>query len=165
MRGAVIRAAAAALVVWAWSEAAAAEPLVILASSEWKEVESISLRDLRSVYLGRRTRLGGARIRRIDLPPGSAARAGFSESVLARPEPELERYWIEQALSGGAIPPRQVTTPREVVRAVRRVGTLGYVPQGSLADLDLEGVRMLPIVVDGRTLAAGDPGYPARSRD
>lgn len=141
------------------------EPLVIVVSSAWEEAKAIELRDLRAVYLGRRTRLFGARVRRIDLPAGSAARAGFSVSVLLRPEAALERYWIEQALAGGPLPPRQVNTPEEVMAAVRgRIGTIGYLPESALQGRH-EGVRALPVIVGGVARVASDPGYPVREQD
>jgi hypothetical protein len=142
------------------------EPLAVIVSSRWERAKAIDLRDLREVYLGSRTFLFGERVHRIDLPPGSAARAGFSRSVLQRSEDQLERYWIEQALSGGALPPRQVSTPDDVIVAVReRVGTLGYVPASALEGRDLAGVRTIPLIVQGERLFAGDPGYPVRSLD
>ncbi|MGH0032472.1 MAG: hypothetical protein ACQGVC_21990 [Myxococcota bacterium] len=146
--------------------AAGAEPLAIVVSSRWQGADAIELRDLREVYLGRRTRLFGASVRRIDLAPGSAARAGFSRSVLGRSEQDLERYWIEQALSGGALPPREVATPPDAVAAAEaRVGTIAYLPASSLARLDADGVRILPILVDGVATRPGAPGYPARTLD
>jgi hypothetical protein len=143
----------------------AAEPLAVIVSGGWEEVSAIELRDLRAIYLGDRTRLHGRRVRRIDLPSGSAAREGFSRSVLGRPESELERYWIEQALSGGALPPRQLATPEEVIATVAgRVGTLGYVPVSALELPEAEGVRSLRVIVDGVGLPPSHADYPARSR-
>lgn len=142
----------------------AAEPLVIIVSSAWNEAQAIELGDLRSIYLGRRSRLFGERVRRVDLPPGSPARAGFSRSVLRRPEAELDRYWIEQALAGGPLPPRQLASPDEVIAAVRsHVGTIGYL---RASDLDgARGVRAIPVIVHGVAKSAADPGYPVQTRE
>lgn len=162
------RAVLAAMVLAAQLEASVsrAEPLAVIASARWDEAAAIELRDLRAIYLGSRTRLFGERVRRIDLPPGSASRGGFSRSVLGRREEDLERYWIEQALSGGALPPRQVASPDEVIAAVReRVGTLGYVPLSALDGRAADGVRVLPVVVEGVPLPPDAPGYPAQSRN
>jgi hypothetical protein len=145
---------------------APAEPLVIIVSAAWEDMRAIELSDLRAVYLGRRSSLSGLRVRRIDLPPGSAARAGFCESVLGREEAELERYWIEQALSGGALPPRQVLGASDVVSAVRgRPGTIGYVEVSELARLPRDGIRPIAILVNGEARTTGDPEYPAHTRD
>jgi hypothetical protein len=144
----------------------ACEPLVVVVSDDWERASAIELRDLRAVYLGSRTRLFGRRVYRVDLPSGGASREGFSRSVLGRPEAELERYWIEQALSGGALPPRQLATPEEVIATVAgRVGTHGYVPVSALELPEAEGVRSLRVIVDGVGLPPSHADYPARSRD
>jgi hypothetical protein len=41
---------------------------------------------------------------------------------------------------------------------------IGYVPVRDLGGAS-DGVRAIAIIVDGRTLQAGDPGYPARTRE
>lgn len=165
MRWYALALAALSLVAATPPAAGRAEPLAIIVSSAWEGADVIELRDLRALYLGRRSSLFGERVRRIDLPPGSAARAGFSETVLGRPEAELERYWIEQALSGGALPPRQVLGAQEMVAAVRaRPGTIGYVPARELAYAG-DGVRAVAILVDGVVTKTGDPGYPAQTHE
>jgi hypothetical protein len=158
--------AALSLVAAAPSAPGRAEPLAIIVSSAWEDAHAIDLRDLRALYLGRRSSLFGERVHRIDLPPGSAARVGFSETVLGRTEADLERYWIEQALAGGALPPRQLQAPRDVVAAVRaRPGTIGYLPVSELSGHPRDGVRVIAIAVDGVARHAGDPEYPARTSE
>jgi hypothetical protein len=161
----MLRLALALATLGLLAPAARSEPLAIIVSSEWRGAHAIELSDLRSVYLGRRSRLFGERVRRIDLPPGSPARAGFCASVLGRDEADLERYWIEQALSGGALPPRQLPGSRDVIATVRaRRGVIGYVRASDLADAS-DGVRAIAIVVDGNATKTGDPDYPAQTRE
>lgn len=156
--------AALTAVAAALPAALAAEPLVIVVSSDWERAVAIELADLRAVYLGRRTQLFGVRVRRIDLPPGSHSRAGFSQSVLGRPEEELERYWVEQALTGGALPPRQVAAPEDVIAEVKsRIGVIGYLPASDLAGQSKAGIRAVPILVEGVAKRAADVGYPAHT--
>jgi hypothetical protein len=142
-----------------------AEPLAIVVSSDW-DTPAVDLSQLRAVYLGRRTELFGRRVKRIDLPSGSPSRAGFSRSVLGRREAALERYWIEQALAGGPLPPRQVSSVDDAIAAVQgHVGVIAYVPVSELALRHPEGIRAIPVIVDGVPRRPEDAAYPLHTRD
>jgi ABC-type phosphate transport system substrate-binding protein len=137
------------------------EPVAVIVADDWEGFEAIDLASLRSLYLGRRTRWEGRRVRCFGLPPGSPSRSAFSNAVLGRSEEDLDRFWIEQALLGGALPPREVASPAEMIRAVRSTpGAIGYLPLESLRAAEAAGVRMLAIATDGAALAPPAPGYP-----
>ena len=74
---------------------------------------------LRQLFLGRRTSLQGARIHCFEPAPGTPLRRAFARIVLERSERDLERYWLEQALSGGPPPPREIASDAELVRKRR----------------------------------------------
>jgi len=136
-----------------------AEPIAIVVAADWTEAVEVSLPELRAVYLGRQSQLFTQNVKPIDLASGSPARAGFSRSVLGRSESALERYWIEQALMGGGLPPRQLGEDRAVLEAVRsQRGAIGYVAWSSIGD-GVDGVRVLGIVSRGTALAPADAGY------
>jgi len=160
--------AVAALLAWlAAAEAARADgALVVIAHGELAELEELTLPLLRQLYLGRRTRVGGRRIHWFELPPGSAAHRAFARLALGRSERELERYWLEQALSGGPLPPREIPTDAELVRRVAaRAGALAYLEWEALARLPRAGVKVIPLRVGERRLLPGDPGYPLRATE
>jgi hypothetical protein len=70
-------------------------------------------------------------------------------------------YWLEQALTGGAPPPRELATPSDVVERVReRPGAVGYVPRSELPEPGAAGVRVLPLRVGSQDLLPGEDGYP-----
>lgn len=141
------------------------EPIVLIVSAEWAGPDAIDLPTLQRVYLDRQTHVAGTRTRALHLPAGSPIRAAFSRTALGRSEASLERYWIQQALLGGGLPPREVASAAAVLRRVRsEPGTIGYVALSQLKHLDATGIRTLPLTVDGRTLQAGEPGYPLRFR-
>jgi len=126
----------------------AAEPeqeLVVVASVSLDVGDSLDVRTLRRLYLGRQTRLGGHRIACLALPPGSPARARFNRTVLGLDEDELADYWIDEALQGGALPPAEHETPARLVAHVQRhPGAIGYIlhtPGTPLPD----GVQVLRI--------------------
>jgi len=133
----------------------------VVAHADWDGFASVSLPVLRQLYLGRRTRADGRRVRCLDLPAGSPAREGFTRSVLGWSERELDRYWLRQALSGGPPPPRELATPAALLEHVaRQPGALGYVAWTALGDAPPAGVRVLAVEVDGRALRPGERGYP-----
>ncbi len=162
-----LRAAALGLLVWlAVPSVAAAEgdrPVAVIVNAAWSSLESITLEELREVWLGRRTRLAGERVECLDAPPGSRLRRAFGASVLGRSERALEEYWIRQALTGGHLPPRELGGAAEVVQAVaERKGAIGYADAEKLRARPNPAVRVLPVVVDGRPLLPSSPGYPIR---
>jgi hypothetical protein len=163
-----LRAAALGILVGlsgpvAASADAAERPIVVIVGAAWSEVESVSLAELRDLWLGRRTHLAGERVECLDLPSGSRLRRAFGRAVLGRSERALEEYWIRQALTGGHVPPREVGSAAEVVRAVaERRGSIGYVDAEDLRASPDSGVRVLPLVVDGRALSPTSPDYPIR---
>lgn len=138
--------------------ARAEAPIAIVVSERWDGLRAISIPVLRQAYLGRRTRLAGKRLRCLDLPAGSPARDAFARAVIGRSERAMERYWLRQALSGGAPPPREADTAGMLALVAREVGALGYLEwKGQPPPA---GVRVLALEVGGRTLRPGDDGYP-----
>jgi hypothetical protein len=141
------------------------EPIVLIVSAEWPGPDAIDLPTLRRVYLDRQGQVGGARARALHMPSGSPIRESFSHTVLRRSGARLERYWIEQALLGEGLPPRELASADAVLRRVRAApDTIGYVAGGDLERLRPEGVRILAIASDGRALLPGDEAYPLHFR-
>jgi len=145
---------------------AAARPagvIAVIANAGFAELDELDLPLLRQLYLGRRTRVGGRGIHFFELPPGRGARGTFARVVLQMSERELESYWLEQALSGGPLPPREVATPEELVRRVAaHRGALAYLEWEALQRLPRKGVKVIPLQIDGRRVLPGEAGYPLR---
>lgn len=145
------------------AEDAREEPIVLVVADAWRGPHAVDLPTLRRIYLDRQTQVGGHRVRALHRTSGSALREGFTRSALGRSESRLERYWIEQALLGGGLPPREVASAGAVLQHVKaRPGTIGYLARSELSGLDLEGVRVLALESGGRVLSPGDPDYPLR---
>jgi hypothetical protein len=138
-------------------------PVAVVVSAAWETPDEIPLTTLRRLYMGRLTRWAGRRIERYELAPGSPARASFASAVMGLSERELEDYWLEQALTGGAIPPREVEGVAEMELVIAdRVGSIGYVPLAALASDGAHRLRVLAVRHEGRTHRPGDPDYPIR---
>jgi ABC-type phosphate transport system substrate-binding protein len=137
------------------------QPIAIVVSAAWETPREIDLAALRHLYRGRLTRWAGRSVERYELALGSAARAAFIARVMGLSERELEDYWLEQALSGGAIPPRELASAAEMRRAIaERAGAIGYLPFAAVQPQDGVQLRVLAVRVDGAAYRPGDPRYP-----
>jgi hypothetical protein len=138
---------------------------VVIANAKLAELQELTLPLLRQLYLGRRTRVEGRRIHWFELPPGNPAHRSFTRLALERSERELERYWLEQALAGGPLPPREIANAEELVRRVAtREGAVAYLGWETLRRLPQTGVKVIPLRVGEQRLLPDDPGYPLRGR-
>ncbi len=148
--------------LWLAAPASAeSRPIAVVVSRAWNGIDAISLPLLRQLYLGRRSRLGGERVECFDLAPGDPVREGFSRSVFHQSERELQNYWVEQALTGGHLPPREATSVEEMLRRVaERPGAIGYVDLARLQALAPPGVRVLSIEMERRPRPPTAPDYP-----
>ena len=146
-------------------QAYAGEPLAVVVRKDWAGESSIALSRLRRIYLGALTRMGGNRIKRFHLPNGTPARDGFRAAVLRRSERAMESYWIEQALRGGSVPPRELPSASHVLRELAGgPGRIGYVPASALQADDASGLVVLKVISEsGKSLLPSDPEYPLRS--
>jgi ABC-type phosphate transport system substrate-binding protein len=137
------------------------QPIAIVVSASWKTPSEIQFTTLRRVYRGRVTRWAGREVERYELAPGSAARSAFAAIVMGQSERELEDYWLEQALTGGAIPPREVDGIAEMRRTIAdRAGSIGYLPLAALEPKDAHQLRILGVQLDGTVYRPDDPRYP-----
>ena len=135
-----------------------------MVSSRWPQMYGISLSTLRRLYLGKLTRVGEVTVVCVDFPSGTAEREAFSRAVLGKSERQMHDYWIEQALTGGKLPPREESSAGDVIAAVREnVGTIGYIrwPAGGRAGIPSD-VRVLKIEDATGAHLPGDPGYAIR---
>lgn len=136
----------------------------MIANAGLAELEELSLPLLRQLYFGRRTRVGGQQVHWFELPPGSAAHRSFARLALESSERELERHWLEEALSGGPPPPREIANARELVRRVaERPGALAYLEWKTLQSLPQSGIKVVPLRIGEQRLLPGDPAYPLRT--
>lgn len=136
---------------------------MVIANAELAGLDEATLPVLRQLFLGRRTSVEGQRIHCFEPAPGTALRRAFARIVLERGERDLERYWLEQALSGGPPPPREIAGDADLVQKVaQRRGALGYLAWQAFARLPRDGVKVVRLRDGDRLLGPEDAGYPLR---
>jgi len=143
--------------------ALAADAIVVIANAQLEGLEEATLPVLRQLFLARRTSVDGARVHCFEPAPGTPLRRAFARAVLERSERDLETYWLEQALSGGPPPPREIASDAELVQHVaQRRGAIAYLGWESFQRLPRAGVKVIPLRDGGRVLGPDDPHYPLR---
>ena len=133
----------------------------MVVSTQWSTPDEVSMTTLRRLYLGRLNRWAGMRVERYHLPLGSAERLAFGGAVLDRTERELEDYWLEQALTGGSIPPKELESRGRMLEVIReRPGAMGYVPVSALSGEAGRGIRVLSLLTADGALRPDQRRYP-----
>ncbi len=119
-------------------------------------VKELSQADLRNIFLGQKKQWSsGEPIVPLYLVPTSEVSAAFSQKALGKSLEDLEKYWIDERIRGGAKKPRTVPTSATARKLVGSLpNAIAYVP---LADVD-GTVRVLAI--DGVVPSSG--GYRLR---
>lgn len=134
---------------------AAESKVAVVVSADW-EIEDVSLRDLRKTFLENGKRLAGKKAVPIDSDGASSIYRAFVDRVIQMSRPAFEDYWLEQALSGGVRPPRQIDAPeRRLSYVARNVGAIAYV---DLDDLPAQTDSVRVLKIDGKD--PSDPAYP-----
>ena len=137
--------------------------IALVVSNDWSGIDAITLPDLRKVYLGKRKTLKGSTVEPWQQQGNSSIRLAFDEAVLAKAKAEIDDYWIQQALLGEARPPKTARSFAAMLDRVRRkAGAMGYVDAERLRAEPQAGIKMLPVIVNGKPLLPGDCGYPLK---
>ena len=135
-------------------------PIAIIVSAELDSMSKVSVRELQSVYLRKSKRLLGVAVRPVDHPPDSAIYDAFMKQVLKKSRKILVDHWLEQALTGGTRPPRQIKNSRAVIDFVsRNVGAIAYVGLDALDVAGSPGVKIVPLDTRDGAMTPSDPGY------
>ncbi len=119
---------------------------LLMVVAEETPLQTITRWQLQRVYLKRMDRVGGVPLTPIHLKKKDALRKSF-EAALFRKSFDLESYWLEQKLQGGARPPLVVSSEAFVLVYVERnPGFIGYVSVSSREALANFGVKVLTVV-------------------
>jgi len=112
--------------------------------SQSNKVESVSMAELRNIFLGNKlTWEGGTLIRIADYPMDDALRVKFSSEILNLAPRNVVMKWIKVSLSGKSVPPQIFRQSSELLHFIRaNEGAIGYIDEKT--DVP-EGVKILRI--------------------
>ena len=124
------------------------------------KAESISARELKSLFLEEKNSLNGTRVEPVIEKRGPAHEA-FLRDYLGQTDDELQKYYEALVFTGRGSMPKTASSDAEVVAYVARTrGAIGYV--GASASMD--GVKTLAIADSNGTerqlVSRVDPAYP-----
>jgi TonB family protein len=124
------------------------------------KADSISARELKSLYLEEKSSINGTRVEPVIEKRGPAHEA-FLRDYLGQTDDELQKYYQTLVFTGRGSMPKMVGSDAEVVAYVAKTrGAIGYVGTGA----SVEGVRTLAIADSGgaerQLVTRVEPVYP-----
>ncbi|HME35874.1 MAG TPA: TonB family protein [Candidatus Sulfotelmatobacter sp.] len=124
------------------------------------KADSISARELKSLYLEEKNSLNGTHVEPVIERRGPAHEA-FLHDYLGQTDDELQKYYQALVFTGRGLMPKTVSSDAEVVAYVARTrGAIGYVDTGA----SLEGVKTLAIADSSggerQLVSRVEPAYP-----
>jgi TonB family protein len=125
------------------------------------KADSISARELKSLYLEEKSSINGTRVEPVIEKRGPAHEA-FLRDYLGQTDDELQKYYQTLVFTGRGSMPKMVGSDAEVVAYVAKTrGAIGYVGTGA----SVEGVRTLAIAdsngSERELVTRVEPKYPA----
>ena len=124
------------------------------------KADSISARELKSLYLEEKNSLNGTHVEPVIERRGPAHEA-FLHDYLGQTDDELQKYYQALVFTGRGLMPKTVSSDAEVVAYVARTrGAIGYVG----ASASMEGVKTLAIADSSggerQLVSRVEPAYP-----
>jgi ABC-type phosphate transport system substrate-binding protein len=135
----------------------AADDTVIVIVNSANPVESLSVGELKKLFLSDRSRWDtGKSVAPVIPGSGAAARTAFLKTVCGMNDADFKKYFVQAAFEGKDVtPPKEVSSAKDVKTVVAgSPGGIGIVPASEFSAGD-SGVKA--VKVDGA--AAGDAGY------
>lgn len=123
--------------------------------------DAISVRELKSVFLGEENRLGGVHVEPVFEKNGQVHDA-FLREYLRQSDAELQAYYRALVVTGRGEMPKALASDAEVVAYVAKTkGAIGYVG----IDVPVAGVKVLTVLqagasVDRKLVTRVEPDYP-----
>lgn len=122
--------------------ALASEYIVIV--SESTGINEINKNDLKQVYLGQKSNVGGVNLTPSILPTAFKATQSFISEGMGMSRAEFEKYWMEKEMSGQATPPKRQTTPNDMINFIKsNPSYIGVIPGADKAPAGVKALKVL----------------------
>ncbi|MED5389579.1 MAG: hypothetical protein VX793_12040 [Pseudomonadota bacterium] len=95
---------------------AVAEPVVVVSANS--RLGALTQDEVRQIFNGQIRRVSGAPVTPLDLPSRDDARADFYQQVLGKSAEQMKSYWARMIFTGRGMPPREVSSEREMLMLV-----------------------------------------------
>jgi len=90
-------------------------------------------KDIKKVFMGKKSELAGGTVTAIDQKEGSPARKAFYENVVGQTEDEVKAYRTEMVFTGKGTPPKEVADDAAVKAFVATTpGAVGYIDESKV---------------------------------
>ncbi|WP_370260716.1 hypothetical protein [Limnobacter sp.] len=127
--------------------AGAVSAQVLVLTSTSNPIQEIGVKELRSLYKGRLSRVGEQTVIPLNKPAGSVDRTQFLSLMLNQNELDYTGYWHVRRYSGQGVPPQEVKSREDLFDRLKgNPNLLGYiwVEPGSKPELP-EGIKAIKI--------------------
>ncbi|MBI1824165.1 MAG: hypothetical protein HY200_03700 [Nitrospirae bacterium] len=96
--------------------------------NEQAPLSSITLSELKDIYLGEKAFWGSVKIKPLDQEGEKPVRTGFLTTILKTTAESYDSYWTKKLFQDGGVSPGKKKSSGEVLDAVSQdVGAIGYV--------------------------------------
>ncbi len=130
--------------LWYWGGPLENGRILIIAAMDLP-VDSITILQLRQIYLKKLDRLGSFTLTPIQLGPGDSVRNRFEQTLFSE-DFDLDNYWLEQRIRGGEKPPLSVSNAAYMLVFVERnPGFIGYVSAEHREDVKKLNLKILRV--------------------
>ena len=123
--------------------AAQSEQSLLVVMNNNVDVESLSQKQVMSLFLGRAKFLpSGEKVRAVDFPLNSLTRADFYQALTGKNIADIDAYWARLSYSGRATPPQEMPGSEEIIRLVsQQEAVIAYLPANYKSQLEDAGLK------------------------
>jgi len=108
---------------------------ITIISNKSVNVDSITPKQAKKLWLGRLKKLGGARVTVVDQTTSNKTFDDFYNKVIHKKPRQLKAYWAKIMFTGKGFPPKQLANDTAIIEWVSRTpGALGYVDSSAVND-------------------------------
>ncbi|MBL4608291.1 MAG: hypothetical protein JKY01_10765 [Pseudomonadales bacterium] len=125
------KALATGMLCCLFSGMAAAEIMVVAHSKS--DIASVDQATLKKLFLGKTSKIGGMKVRAVNLPDSNALKLEFDEKVVNKNPNKMKAYWANRIFTGKGKPLDQVSSEENmIIWLAENKNGIGYVSADSV---------------------------------